>query len=65
MMQCVLTTEEKNRLLGQAYFLRGLAYFNLANTFKTVPLVLTTAKSNADFYPPTASEDSLWNQIYC
>src|SRR3954465_10788702 len=38
----VLTTEEKNRLLGQAYFLRGFAYFNLANTFKTVPLVLTT-----------------------
>src|SRR5437764_3188968 len=60
----VLTTEEKNRLLGQAYFLRGLAYFNLANTFKVVPIVLKTAQSNADFYPPTASEDSLWSQIY-
>ena len=33
----VLPTDEKNRILGQAYFLRGLAYYNLATTFKTVP----------------------------
>jgi len=62
--ESVLSTEEKNRLLGQAYFLRGLAYYNLATSFKTVPLVLTTAQSNADFYPPTATEEELWNQIF-
>ena len=59
----ILTAEEKNRLLGQAYFLRGLAYFLLATEFKTVPLVLHTATGQADYYPPTATEEELWSQI--
>src|SRR5436853_2798620 len=35
----ILTADEKNRILGQAYFLRGLAYWNLATTFKAVPVI--------------------------
>jgi hypothetical protein len=54
----------KTRLLGQAYFLRALAYFNLARTYKVVPLILTIPKDQKDYYPPTASEDDIWNQIY-
>ncbi|MCC9134897.1 RagB/SusD family nutrient uptake outer membrane protein [Pontibacter silvestris] len=61
----------KNRILGQAYFLRGLAYFNLANTYKVVPVV-TTAQTvisddeavQVETYPATATEEELWNQIF-
>ncbi|WP_339628645.1 RagB/SusD family nutrient uptake outer membrane protein [uncultured Maribacter sp.] len=39
------------RLLGQAHFLRALAYFNATNIFDNVPLVLEVPKSQEDFYP--------------
>lgn len=55
--------ELKKRLLGQAYFLRGLAYFNLACMYKIVPVVTTPPPSSADFYPATATEEVLWKQI--
>lgn len=60
----VLTTDEKNRLLGQAHFLRGLAYFNLATTFKNVPLITSPPLDQNDYYPETATEDALWNHIF-
>lgn len=41
----------RNRLMGQAYFLRGLAYFNATNIFDNVPLVLSVPKSQDEFYP--------------
>ena len=41
----------KERILGQAYFLRALAYFKLTNTHDNVPLVLETPKSQESFYP--------------
>lgn len=36
---------QKNRILGEAYFLRALAYFDLARTYGGVPLVLTPSES--------------------
>ncbi|MEH0153487.1 RagB/SusD family nutrient uptake outer membrane protein [Limibacter armeniacum] len=60
----VLDPDLKNRLLGQAYFLRGLAYYNLAITFKQVPVITELPKDDNDYYPETASEEVLWNQIY-
>jgi hypothetical protein len=60
----VLTADEKNRLLGQAYFLRGLAYWNLATTFKIVPVITAPPLDQKDYYPPTATEEELWNQIF-
>ena len=62
--ESVLPTQEKNRILGQAYFLRGLAYFNLATSFKAVPVITTVPKTPEDYFAPTSSEDSLWGQIY-
>jgi starch-binding outer membrane protein, SusD/RagB family len=53
----------KDRLLGQAHFLRGLAYFTLANTYKAVPLILTPPVESSEYYEPTASEEVLWQQI--
>lgn len=61
-----INADLKNRVLGQAYFLRGLAYYNLAITYKIVP-VLTSSKVtpfNTDELPPTATEEVLWNQIF-
>lgn len=36
-----LTEDERNKVLGEAHFIRGLAYFDLARAFGGVPLKLT------------------------
>src|SRR4051794_18341917 len=60
----VLPDEEKKRILGQAYFLRALAYYNLATTFKIVPVITEPALTSDKYYPATSTEEELWNQIY-
>lgn len=60
----ILSAEKKARILGQAYFLRGLAYYNLGTTFKILPVITRHATTPAEYYPPTATEDILWNQIF-
>lgn len=52
----------RERLLGQAYFLRGLAYFNLTNALNNVPLVLTTPNGVESFYP--SNEDVTQEMVY-
>jgi len=42
------TAEKKNQLLGEAYFVRALAYFDLARTWGGVQLVLTPTKLPTD-----------------
>jgi hypothetical protein len=41
----LLSTSEKNQLLGEGYFLRALTYFDLARGWGGVPLVLTPTRS--------------------
>ena len=41
----------KNRLIGQAYFLRALAYFNATNVFDNPPLVLEVQTGSDSFFP--------------
>lgn len=53
----------KERLIGQAHFLRGLAYFNLANNYHRVPIV-TNVQNPDEYNVPTASEEDLWTQIH-
>ena len=55
----------ENRLLGQAYFLRGLAYFNLTNMHDNVPLVLETPKDAEAFYPSNdgVTKDMVYGQV--
>jgi starch-binding outer membrane protein, SusD/RagB family len=43
---------KKNVILGNARFLRGLAYFDLVRSFGAVPLVLATIKSPSDDMTP-------------
>lgn len=55
----------KSRLLGQAYFLRALAYFKLTNTHENVPLILETPKGGESFYPSNANvtTDMVYAQV--
>ncbi|MEO8404231.1 MAG: RagB/SusD family nutrient uptake outer membrane protein, partial [Chitinophagaceae bacterium] len=60
----ILTAEQKARIIGQAYFLRGLAYYNLATSFKAVPVITAPVTELDGFFAPTATDEVLWNQIY-
>ncbi len=51
----------KNRILGEAYFFRGMHYYHLASLWGNVPLQLATSKPT-DF-PPTSSEAEVWAQV--
>ncbi|HKZ68187.1 MAG TPA: RagB/SusD family nutrient uptake outer membrane protein [Chitinophagaceae bacterium] len=62
--ESVLSADEKKRILGQAYFLRGLAYYNLATSFKVVPVITEPILKPDEYFAPTATEEVLWNQIF-
>lgn len=36
------TEDEKNKIMGEAYFLRALYYWDLVQLFETVPLTIKT-----------------------
>jgi hypothetical protein len=48
----------KNRVLGQAYFMRGLFLFHAVNLFKKVPLPL-----NTDVYHEQETQEDGWAQV--
>ncbi len=54
----------RTRLIGQAYFLRALAYFNLTNIFGTVPLTLEVPRGDA-FYPSNegVTQEMVYDQV--
>jgi hypothetical protein len=53
----------KTRVLGQAYFLRGLYFYHLVNFFGNVPLPLTSVKTKADFSVKQSTEAEGWAQV--
>ena len=54
----------KNRYLGEAYFMRGYSYFNLARNFGLVPIHLAPVeKLSETTVPPATSLDEMWNVI--
>lgn len=53
----------KSRVLGEAYFLRGLYFFHLVNFFGSVPLPLHSAQSSSGFFVPQSSEADGWKQV--
>ena len=55
----------KDRLLGEAYFLRSFYYFDLVNNFGDVPLLLTPLKNFAEAYGVAKREtkDKVMTQI--
>ncbi len=62
--ESILSPKEKGRILGQAYFLRGLVYYNLATTFKIVPVITEPPLGTDQYYAATGTEEELWNQIF-
>ena len=58
-----MDTALKNRILGQAYFMRGLYYFHLADIYQNVPMPLTVAQSSAGYYARQIPQDSVWLQV--
>ena len=50
----------KQRLIGEAKFLRGLMYFNLVRMFGEVPLII---EENAPLTPGVAAENAIYEQI--
>ena len=54
--------ELRKRLLGQAYFLRALAYFNATNVYDNVPLVLEMQSGSETFFP--SNQETTQADIY-
>jgi len=52
----------KNRLIAEAYFMRGFAYYNLSDFYYTVPLV-TSSSTAVDAILPLAGIDDIETQI--
>jgi len=53
----------KDRIIGQAHFLRGLYFYHLVNFFGNVPLMLETPKGSASFYVPQSTPEQGWAQV--
>lgn len=53
----------KARCIGQAHFLRALAYFNLVTNFEKVPLITTVPADKTKYYAATSSTEEIWAQI--
>ena len=61
----VVLTEQTKRILGQALFLRGLSYYNLAGYYQNVPLITdyATYSSLEGLYGENASYDEVLDQV--
>jgi starch-binding outer membrane protein, SusD/RagB family len=53
----------KDRVMGQAYFLRGLYFFHLVNMFGNVALPTTSPKTTSDFFSQQHTEEEGWAQV--
>lgn len=51
----------RNRLVGEAKFLRGLMYFNMVRMFGKIPLVL---KEKEPLYPNVADVNAIYDQVH-
>lgn len=60
-----LTAQIKNQILGQAYFIRALSYFDLARSWGGVPLVLspTTSATGANAKVSRSTLAATWTQV--
>jgi hypothetical protein len=64
MDKSIFATGEQQRILGEAYFLRGYYYFNLLKAYGGVPLVLTPYTSfSANFTMAKSPVSAVFSQI--
>lgn len=53
--------DQKNQMVGEAYFLRAFYYYELASMFENIPLITNTETESSDV--AQASPDSTWGRI--
>lgn len=53
----------KNRVLGQAYFLRALGHYQLAIFYRDAPIITKVPVTLEERYPATNTQADLWVQI--
>ena len=54
----------KNRLKGEALFLRALHYYYLVTFFNNIPLITKYYSSSSEYFPSQVAPEVLWQQIY-
>lgn len=59
----VMDTVTRNRVLGEAHFLRALMYFDLVRMFGDVPVMLHEVKTVAEAQIPRTASDSVYSLI--
>jgi hypothetical protein len=60
----VMDTTLRNRIVGEAKFLRALHYFNLVRLFGDVPLLTEETTSIDNLQRPRSPADSVWGLIF-
>jgi tetratricopeptide (TPR) repeat protein len=58
-----MDAEIKKRILGQAYFMRGLYFFHLVNMFGNVSLPTNSVLSKDDFQKAQSTPEQGWAQV--
>ncbi|MCE7062275.1 RagB/SusD family nutrient uptake outer membrane protein [Dyadobacter sp. CY343] len=58
-----LSPESRNRILGEAYFLRAFYYFDLVKNFGGVPLHLSEVSAEGEAFLPRNSVEEVYAQI--
>lgn len=53
----------RNSFIGQAQFIRGMAYFYQVVNYGNVPLITKVAETNDEFFPSQAPVEQVWAQI--
>jgi len=53
----------KNRVLGQAYFLRAFAHFHVSLFYKDVPIMTKVPVTQDDYFPKTSTQADVWTQV--
>jgi hypothetical protein len=58
-----MDADRKNRILGEAKFLRAFFYFNLVNTFGEIPLKLNPPLNEDEINKPVSPVSEIYDQI--
>ncbi|HYG17508.1 MAG TPA: RagB/SusD family nutrient uptake outer membrane protein [Ohtaekwangia sp.] len=58
-----MSETEKNRALGELYFIRALNHFNLVNLFGDVPLKITPTVGTGELNVPRTARATVYDQI--
>jgi hypothetical protein len=59
----IIAENQKNKLLGEAYFLRAYNYFNLVRLYGPVPLKLSSTKDLSDVEIGLTPEEDIYAQV--